>query len=233
MVDRSADSTVEYEATEKLPSSKLGTKEYWDEAYSAELANFNDNGDVGEVWFGESSMTRIVKWIKSNEKITKSSTFLDIGCGNGMLLVKLAHHGYTNLTGVDYSQSAVDLASSIAAEEQVNIKYLVCDILNTESGGLCSDQKFDVCLDKGTYDAISLNPDDATGCQAKYINNVSCVLASDGVFIICSCNWTKSELLAQFSNKFEFLESLPAPSFSFGGQSGNTVTTLVFRAKKS
>ena len=33
--------------------------------------------------------------------------------------------------------------------------------------------------------------------------------------------------------EFEFLESLPAPSFSFGGQSGNTVTTLVFRAKKS
>lgn len=39
--------------------------------------------------FGESSVTRIVKWIKSNEKITKSSTFLDIGSGNGMLLVKL------------------------------------------------------------------------------------------------------------------------------------------------
>lgn len=80
------------------------------------------------------------------------------------------------------------------------LKKQVCDILNTETGGLCSDQKFDVCLDKGTYDAISLNPDDATGCQAKYINNVSCLLASDGVFIICSCNWTKSELLAQFSN---------------------------------
>ena len=36
-----------------------------------------------------------------------------------------AHHGYTNLTGVDYSQSAVDLASSVAVEEQVNIKYMV------------------------------------------------------------------------------------------------------------
>jgi len=80
------------------------------------------------------------------------------------------------------------------------LKKQVCDILNTESGGLCSDQKFDVCLDKGTYDAISLNLDDATGCQAKYINNVSCLLAPDGVFIICSCNWTKPELLAQFSN---------------------------------
>lgn len=84
--------------------------------------------------------------------------------------------------------------SNLFAEKQV------WDILNTESGGLCSDQKFDVCLDKGTYDAISLNPDDATGCQAKYIDNVSCLLASDGVFIICSCNWTKPELLAQFSN---------------------------------
>lgn len=39
--------------------------------------------------FGESSLYRIVKWIKSCEKITKSSLFLDIGCGNGILLVKL------------------------------------------------------------------------------------------------------------------------------------------------
>lgn len=34
-------------------------------------------------------MNRIVKWIKKCEKITKSSSFLDIGCGNGMLLVNL------------------------------------------------------------------------------------------------------------------------------------------------
>lgn len=39
--------------------------------------------------FGESSLYRIVKWLKSCEKITKSSLFLDIGCGNGILLVKL------------------------------------------------------------------------------------------------------------------------------------------------
>jgi len=142
--------------------------------------------------------------------------------------------GYTNLTGVDYSLGAIQLATSIAVEEQVNIKYLVCDVLNTsETDTLFNDLKFNVCLDKGTYDAISLNPTDALGCQAKYINNISSLLSSDGVFIICSCNWTKSELLNQFTNKFEFVESLPAPSFSFGGQSGNTVTTLVFRARNN
>lgn len=228
-----ADETPE-EDLGKLPASKLGTKEYWDDAYSQELVNFNDTGDVGEVWFGESSLYRIVKWIKSCEKITKSSLFLDIGCGNGILLVKLAEHGYANLVGVDYSEGAVQLASSIAESKQVNIKYQVCDMLSaTESGLLCPERKFDVCLDKGTYDAISLNPEDAESCRAKYITNVCSLMASDGLFIICSCNWTKSELLAHFKNKFDFLEDLPAPSFSFGGQSGNTVTTLVFRAKSS
>ena len=80
-------------------------------------------------------------------------------------------------------------------------KQQVCDILcSSESSALCTDHKFDVCLDKGTYDAISLNPEDAAGCRAKYINSVCSLLACDGVFIICSCNWTKSELLAQFQD---------------------------------
>jgi len=148
--------------------------------------------------------------------------------------VNLAEHGYTNLVGVDYSEGAIQLASSIAENKQVNIKYQVCDMLSaTESMALCPEGKFDVCLDKGTYDAISLNPEDAEGCRAKYITNVCSLLASDGLFILCSCNWTKAELLSQFKDKFDFLDDLPAPSFSFGGQSGNTVTTLVLRARST
>ena len=70
----------------------------------------------------------------------------------------------------------------------------------TESMALCPEGKFDVCLDKGSYDAISLNPEDAEGCRAKYITNVCSLLASDGLFILCSCNWTKAELLSQFKD---------------------------------
>ncbi|XP_058960919.2 EEF1A lysine methyltransferase 2-like [Pocillopora verrucosa] len=228
-----ADEVCEGDSGELL-ASKLGTKEFWDEAYSAELDNFHDTGDVGEVWFGESSMNRIIKWIKNCPNIRKTSLFLDLGCGNGILLVNLARHGYTSLIGVDYSEGAVNLAKSIAVAEQVKIKFLVCDILNTsESSALCTGKKFDVCLDKGTYDAISLNPEDAKACRVKYIDNVFSLLAAGGLFIICSCNWTKTELLEQFKDKFEFLEDLPAPSLSFGGQTGSTVRTLVFKARNT
>lgn len=120
-------------------------------------------------------------------------------------------------------------------DSQNNVcEWQVCDILNTsESSALCTGKKFDVCLDKGTYDAISLNPEDAKGCRVKYIDNVFSLLAAGGLFIICSCNWTKTELLEQFKDKFEFLEDLPAPSLSFGGQTGSTVTTLVFKARNT
>ena len=87
-------------------------------------------------------------------------------------------------------------------DSQNNVcEWQVCDILNTsESSAMCTGKKFDVCLDKGTYDAISLNPEDAKGCWVKYIDNVFSLLAAGGLFIICSCNWTKTELLEQFKD---------------------------------
>jgi hypothetical protein len=33
----------------------------WNEAYLVEKKNFNEYGDVGEVWFGEDSALRIVR----------------------------------------------------------------------------------------------------------------------------------------------------------------------------
>ncbi|XP_031571768.1 EEF1A lysine methyltransferase 2-like [Actinia tenebrosa] len=210
-----------------LPPSRLGTKEYWDEAYQKEQENFEDIGDVGEIWFGEGSMNRMIKWIKKSSRITKDSSMLDIGCGNGMLAIRLAEEGYTNVTGTDYSSGAVQLSQSIAKQEGVDIKFMECDILNLSNSSL-SGHTFDVCLDKGTYDAISLNPQDSTRCRALYIKAVACLLPENGFFIITSCNWTKSELVEQFKEDFTLLDEIPSPSFSFGGQAGNTVTSLIF-----
>ncbi|MEQ2256261.1 EEF1A lysine methyltransferase 2 [Ilyodon furcidens] len=97
-------------------SSKLGTKEYWEEAYQKELETFKDIGDVGEIWFGEESMSRVLRWM-DKAKIPEDAGVLDIGTGNGTFLVELAKHGYRNLTGIDYSPASVELARNVLQAE--------------------------------------------------------------------------------------------------------------------
>ncbi|XP_046396710.1 EEF1A lysine methyltransferase 2 [Ischnura elegans] len=214
-------------SVEELQSSELGTKEYWDNAYDMEIKNFKEFGDVGEIWFGEGCASRITKWLESNES-NKSESVVDLGCGNGMLLMKLAENGWKDLTGVDYSQSAIDLAKGIAKSEEVSISYQVWDILSSEE--VFQRKRFGVALDKGTYDAISLSPEDRTQCRQKYISSVKRILKPNGLLIITSCNWTEEELKATFCPAgFEAVALIPAPQFQFGGSSGNKVTSIVFK----
>ncbi|KAL1258308.1 hypothetical protein QQF64_011552, partial [Cirrhinus molitorella] len=205
--------------------SKLGTKEYWDDAYKRELQTYKDIGDVGEIWFGEESMDRVIRWMEA-QNIAENAAILDIGTGNGMFLVELAKHGFSNLTGIDYSIAAVELTINILEEEGLkNVQIKVEDFLNpsTELKG------FDVCIDKGTFDAISLSPEDREEAKTRYLNSLRTVMQPDGFFIITSCNWTKEQLLQIFKPGFGLVRELPTPRFQFGGVTGNSVTALVFK----
>ena len=55
-----------------------------------------------------------------------------------------------------------------------------------------------MCLDKGTYDAISLSPSEAGRKRVCYIESVAALLSAGGLLVITSCNWTAEELKAQF-----------------------------------
>ncbi|CAL8391390.1 unnamed protein product [Arctogadus glacialis] len=205
--------------------SKLGTKQYWDEAYQTELETFRDIGDVGEIWFGEQSMGRVIRWMEKAE-IPKNASILDIGTGNGVLLVELAKEGYTNLTGIDYSAASVALAKDVLqAEDLNNISVKEVDFLSG-SGEL---KDFDVCVDKGTFDAISLNPENTNEVRIRYVQALGDALKEGGYFVITSCNWTKEQLLQRFCSGFEFVQQLPTPSIQFGGKTGNNVTALIFK----
>ncbi|CAH1266301.1 METTL10 [Branchiostoma lanceolatum] len=212
--------------------SELGTKEYWDAVYEQEKTNFKDNGDVGEIWFGEDCMERIVKWFREGSLVQKDDRILDIGCGNGALLVEMAKEGFTSLTGMDYSQPSVDLAVAISKTENVNITYQRADILDEEDP-IFSVDRFDICTDKGTYDAISLSPDDASQKRRTYVNHVHRLLKDSGLLVITSCNWTKEELTEHFSSGFELVDEIRHPTFKFGGKTGTTTTSIVFRKKDS
>ncbi|XP_058507532.1 EEF1A lysine methyltransferase 2 [Solea solea] len=208
--------------------SKLGTKQYWEDTYQKELETFKDIGDVGEIWFGEESMTRVLRWM-DKVKIPEKASILDIGTGNGAFLVELARHGYKNLMGIDYSPASVELARNVLqAEGLTDVTVKEMDFLNCH--GELKD--FDVCIDKGTFDAISLNPDKAEECKRLYIQALKDALKDQGIFAITSCNWTKEQLLNRFSEGFQFVQELPTPSFQFGGKMGNSVSALIFKRVK-
>ncbi|XP_049456410.1 EEF1A lysine methyltransferase 2 [Epinephelus fuscoguttatus] len=205
--------------------SKLGTKEHWEDAYQKELETFKDIGDVGEIWFGEESMSRVLRWM-DKAKIPENAAILDIGTGNGAFLVELAKEGYTNLTGIDYSPASIELSRNVLQMEDVTgVTLKEMDFLNCR-GEL---KGFDLCIDKGTFDAISLNPDNSKEGKKLYVQILKDALKDQGFFSITSCNWTKEQLLERFSEGFEFVQELPTPSFQFGGKTGNSVAALIFK----
>ncbi|KAM9366054.1 EEF1A lysine methyltransferase 2 isoform 3-T3 [Pholidichthys leucotaenia] len=203
--DNNSDSEEDGCSDSDFGTSELGTKAYsrgranntsqhhssrrWEETYQKELETFKDVGDVGEIWFGEESMSRVLRWM-DKAKIPENAAILDIGTGNGAFLVEL------------------------------EMDFLHCQ---SELKG------FDVCIDKGTFDAISLNPNNTTEGKKHYTQALKDVLKENGLFAITSCNWTKEQLLERFSDGFEFVEELPTPRFQFGGKTGNSVTALIFR----
>uniref|UniRef100_A0A915Q6H0 MSP domain-containing protein n=1 Tax=Setaria digitata TaxID=48799 RepID=A0A915Q6H0_9BILA len=176
----------------------------WTEHYDRELSNFEEFGDEGEIWFGRVAERRIVEYITGSEQLSKSSSFIDFGCGNGSLLRALRRRGYSHLCGIDYSEEAVLLATKLSGRKclensSCQITFRTLDLLsvNTDLG------KFDVVLDKGTWDALSLSDDRDSRLR-------------------------KIELERQFSGKeLGFFKELPSKNtIEFGGQKGSTTTTV-------
>ncbi|KAK9271717.1 hypothetical protein L1049_002080 [Liquidambar formosana] len=254
-------------------TSMLGHQSYWDAAYADELANFREHGHAGEVWFGADVMDIVASWTKSlcieisdghlvnhiddvktepveqGDKDLSCWSILDIGTGNGLLLQELAKQGFSDLTGTDYSEGAINLARSLADRDGfTNIKFLVDDILETKL-----DRQFRLIMDKGTLDAIGLHPDGSVK-RIMYWDSVSRLVAPGGILVITSCNNTKDELVQEVDNFNQRMAGLPQepeipkdqevckdppsfrylshvrsyPTFMFGGAVGSRVATVAF-----
>lgn len=233
----------------------------WNKLYTNEISNHAaDPSDIGTVWFDDSDAeAKIVEFLNTAEEngdflLSKPDTaLLDLGCGNGSLLFALRDEDWAGRAlGVDYSPQSVTLARQVAkgklaeAEEESEtpaavVEFDEWDIIggpfSTVLNGAQTDG-WDVVLDKGTFDAISLSDDkDSQGrrlCEG-YRDRVLQLVKKGGIFLVTSCNWTETELRGWFegagaaNGNFEVVGTVEYKSFSFGGVKGQTISTLCFR----
>lgn len=181
---------------------------------------------------------------------------LDLGTGNGHLLFALRDEGWqAQMIGVDYSERSVELARRIQEkrredeededEEQTRnedgegedaevqrVTFEQYDILK-DAPGPWLEEGFDIVLDKGTFDAISLSDEvDENGRKAfeTYGSKVEPLMKVGGYFVIVSCNWTEDEVRKWFeSARLVYHDTIKFPSFTFGGVKGQTVSGVCFR----
>jgi len=77
---------------------------------------------------------RHVSWIHETCLAERPSRILDLGCGPGLYLQRLARLGHT-CVGVDFSPVSIEHARSEAAREALGIEYHQGDIRTTDFGG--------------------------------------------------------------------------------------------------
>ena len=164
------------------------------------------------------------------------------------------------MVGIDYSAGSVALCRRLAASKgfphlnseggkgggekgERGMEFTKWDILHSPPPPSWTQPGFDVVLDKGTFDAISLSAEtDEHGrrvCEG-YRDRVEALVRRGGVVVVTSCNWTEEELVAWFEGDednsvgqggLEKCGRVKYPVFSFGGRQGQSVQSVVFRRR--
>ncbi|KAL4881141.1 methyltransferase domain-containing protein [Aspergillus karnatakaensis] len=104
---------------------------------------------------------------------------------------------------------------------------------------------FDIVLDKGTFDAVSLMTEKKE-CE-RYPGIAGALVRKGGFLVVTSCNWTEEEVVRWFteaevrsvdaaasasasaSGKLVVWGKVQYPRFKFGGQEGQGVCTVCFQ----
>lgn len=204
----------------------------WDQTYHVELENHASHpSDTGTVWFSDSAAPeRILTYLVSLD-LPSETSFLDLGTGNGEMLFLLREEGgFTgHMLGVDYSPTSVELAKRIADSKDLTegLTFEVWDILEDME----KPSAFDVVLDKGTFDAVSLSGQE--GVEERYVRKVESLVREGGLVLITSCNWTEKELRSWFEGgSLEYHGRIDYPVFQFGGHTGQSISSICFRKRQ-
>ena len=101
----------------------------------------------------------LIRWILSAEKKTITKSILDIGTGSGCIPIVLANSlENAKITSIDISEKALDVAKRNAIKNNVQVSFLLDDILQLE-------------VLKDSYDIIVSNPPYVRESEKKQMHN--------------------------------------------------------------
>ena len=102
--------------------------------------------------------------------IKKKAKILDLGAGTGIISEVIVEQGYSNLTLIDISDKALEIAKN--KEKLKNAKFLVKDFTKDKIKG-----KFDVVLESMSLDYFK------DKVLFKILNNIKSCLKNQGIFV--------------------------------------------------
>ena len=78
-----------------------------------------------------------------------------VGCGNSKLSEEMAADGYKSITNIDISDNVIAKMKIHYSDSLPLQQFLVVDATNMAF----RDKTFDICIDKGTFDALACGSD--------------------------------------------------------------------------
>jgi methyl halide transferase len=191
------------------------TPEFWNALYQS-----GENGwDLG-------SSTPVFRRVIQSALVPNSGNAVLLGCGTGHDAILFAEHGY-NVTGLDFSPSAIQKAKALAREASASVSFQVHDIFSLPSSFTSA---FDLVVEYVLFCAI--DPPQ----RAQYAEVVRTLLRPGGLFLALFFPIDDrdggppfavdvDETLALFRRSFELLHE-EAPPDSIGPRMNKELLTL-------
>jgi len=181
----------------------MNQKAHWDKVYSTKPAE-------AASWFAphlETSL-KLIHTASTN----KDAAIIDIGGGESTLVDDLFNEGYRNLSVLDISQKAIDIAKSRMGQNASAIQWYCVDIAQAS----LPEAHFDIWHDRAVFHFLTKQSD-----RDQYVERVKRSLKHGGYVIMATfgpegptqCSdldverYDTQELHNQFGDSFELLQS--------------------------
>jgi ubiquinone/menaquinone biosynthesis C-methylase UbiE len=182
----------------------METNVHWENIYRTKTAN--------EVSWYRPHLETSLSWIEAAAPL-RTEAIIDVGAGESTLLDDLLLRGYTDLTILDISQTALAVTKQRLGELSKNIRWVCGDVINVP----LRSNTFDVWHDRAVFHFLTTDEQ-----RKAYVGVVEKVVKPEGHVIVstfgpegplrCSglpaMRYDAEQLHREFGSHFRLIESL-------------------------